>query len=136
MHTNAAVGRSMNDISQYPVFPWILADYTSDSINLKDPSVYRDLSKVNKHMIIGMYTETVMERSTTLFSVYVILTATKDSLLITQPVGALNQSKLEQYAERYECWESDQIPAFHYGTHYSTLAFVFHWLVRVVSIYG
>lgn len=36
----------MNDISQYPVFPWVLADYTSDSINLEDPSVYRDLSKV------------------------------------------------------------------------------------------
>lgn len=25
------------------------------------------------------------------------------------------------------------IPPFHYGTHYSNLAFVLHWLVRVVS---
>jgi hypothetical protein len=31
------------DLNQYPVFPWILQDYTSDEINLKDPSVYRDL---------------------------------------------------------------------------------------------
>jgi len=31
--------------SQYPVFPWILADYTSDTIDLKDSRVYRDLSK-------------------------------------------------------------------------------------------
>ncbi|KAK8798674.1 hypothetical protein WA158_007758 [Blastocystis sp. Blastoise] len=45
MHLNIASGRTYNDIQQYPVFPWILADYTSDSIDLSDPSVYRDLSK-------------------------------------------------------------------------------------------
>jgi hypothetical protein len=28
-----------------PVFPWILTDYRSESIDLNDPSVYRDLSK-------------------------------------------------------------------------------------------
>lgn len=38
-------GRNYNDLSQYPVFPWILSDYTSETLNLNDPSVYRDLSK-------------------------------------------------------------------------------------------
>jgi hypothetical protein len=37
--------RSFNDLSQYPVFPWILANYTSDSIDLNDESNYRDLLK-------------------------------------------------------------------------------------------
>lgn len=37
--------RSENDLTQYPVFPWVLADYVSDSIDLTDPGVYRDLSK-------------------------------------------------------------------------------------------
>ncbi|CAM9326778.1 unnamed protein product, partial [Chrysoparadoxa australica] len=38
-------GRSFNDLTQYPVFPWVLSDYTSEEIDLSDPSVYRDLSK-------------------------------------------------------------------------------------------
>lgn len=42
---NLLSGRSFNNLSQYPIFPWILTDYTSKTINLKDPSVYRDLSK-------------------------------------------------------------------------------------------
>lgn len=42
---NCAAGRSRNDFSQYPIFPWILQDYHSERIQLDDPSVYRDLSK-------------------------------------------------------------------------------------------
>ncbi|KAJ3438800.1 beige/beach-related [Anaeramoeba flamelloides] len=45
MKLNTIAGRSYNDISQYPIFPWILSDYTSESIDLNDPKVYRDLSK-------------------------------------------------------------------------------------------
>jgi hypothetical protein len=30
---------------QYPVFPWIIADYTSEVLDLNDPKTYRDLSK-------------------------------------------------------------------------------------------
>ncbi|CAK9065751.1 unnamed protein product, partial [Durusdinium trenchii] len=42
---NCAAGRSRNDFSQYPVFPWVIADYTSATLNLEDPASYRDLSK-------------------------------------------------------------------------------------------
>lgn len=42
---NCAAGRSQNDFSQYPVFPWVLKDYSSDSLDLSDPSVYRDLTR-------------------------------------------------------------------------------------------
>ena len=45
MALNRMAGRTFNDIAQYPVFPWILADYTSDKIDLNDSRVYRDLSK-------------------------------------------------------------------------------------------
>ncbi|GIQ80633.1 hypothetical protein KIPB_001462 [Kipferlia bialata] len=44
MALNTAAGRTYNDISQYPVFPWVLRDYRSDRIDLSDPAVYRDLS--------------------------------------------------------------------------------------------
>ena len=35
--------------------------------------------------------------------------------------------------ERLESWEHDQIPPFHYGTHYSTAAFTLNWLIRLVG---
>ncbi|KAK5783440.1 BEACH domain-containing protein C2 [Gossypium arboreum] len=45
MQLNTLAGRSYNDITQYPVFPWILSDYSSKSLDLSDPSAFRDLSK-------------------------------------------------------------------------------------------
>jgi hypothetical protein len=45
MALNRMAGRSFNDLTQYPVFPWVLADYTSETIDLADSRVFRDLSK-------------------------------------------------------------------------------------------
>eukprot|EP01084_Bolivina_argentea_P226578 382718_1 len=38
-------GRSFNDLTQYPIFPWIIIDYESSQINLNNKNIYRDLSK-------------------------------------------------------------------------------------------
>ena len=45
MYLNDAVGRSFNNISQYPVFPWVIADYESSYLNLEKESTFRDLSR-------------------------------------------------------------------------------------------
>ncbi|KAG7396508.1 hypothetical protein PHYBOEH_002161 [Phytophthora boehmeriae] len=45
LYLNNAAGRTKNDLTQYPVFPWILNDYESPTIDLTDSAVYRDLSK-------------------------------------------------------------------------------------------
>uniref|UniRef100_A0AAR2KLP0 Neurobeachin-like protein 2 n=1 Tax=Pygocentrus nattereri TaxID=42514 RepID=A0AAR2KLP0_PYGNA len=45
MQLNTIAGRTYNDLAQYPVFPWILSDYTSGELDLSDPRVFRDLSK-------------------------------------------------------------------------------------------
>ncbi|DBA78126.1 TPA: hypothetical protein ACH3X2_008097 [Trebouxia sp. C0005] len=45
MQLNTLAGRTFNDLNQYPVFPWVLADYTSPSLDLTAPATYRDLSK-------------------------------------------------------------------------------------------
>ncbi|KAL3830393.1 hypothetical protein ACJIZ3_019195 [Penstemon smallii] len=45
MILNTLAGRSYNDLTQYPVFPWILADYSSKSLDFKKSSTFRDLSK-------------------------------------------------------------------------------------------
>ncbi|XP_034144562.1 neurobeachin-like protein 2 isoform X2 [Esox lucius] len=45
MQLNTISGRTYNDLSQYPVFPWVLCDYTSSVLDLDNPAVFRDLSK-------------------------------------------------------------------------------------------
>lgn len=45
MLVNTMAGRTFNDLTQYPVFPWVLADYTSKELDLSDPRSFRDLSK-------------------------------------------------------------------------------------------
>ena len=42
---NSAAGRSRNDLSQYPVFPWVISDYQSRVLDLEDRKMFRDLSK-------------------------------------------------------------------------------------------
>ena len=38
-------GRTFTDITQYPVFPWVIADYESADLDLENPKTFRDLSK-------------------------------------------------------------------------------------------
>lgn len=45
MYLNTCASRSYNDLAQYPVFPWVIADFESDVLDLNDPATYRDLSK-------------------------------------------------------------------------------------------
>ena len=45
MLVNTMAGRTFNDLTQYPVFPWVLADYTSQELDLTNPRSFRDLTK-------------------------------------------------------------------------------------------
>jgi hypothetical protein len=45
MLINTQAGRTFNDLTQYPVFPWILADYQSEELDLTNPRTFRDFSK-------------------------------------------------------------------------------------------
>ncbi|XP_005286665.1 neurobeachin isoform X6 [Chrysemys picta bellii] len=50
---------------------------------------------------------------------------------LSKPIGALNPKRAVFYAERYETWEDDQTPPYHYNTHYSTSTSTLSWLVRI-----
>ncbi|KAM7399046.1 hypothetical protein PAMP_018340 [Pampus punctatissimus] len=39
------IGRTYNDLNQYPVFPWVLTNYDSEELDLTLPGNFRDLSK-------------------------------------------------------------------------------------------
>eukprot|EP01060_Flectonema_neradi_P029901 TRINITY_DN4243_c0_g1_i1.p1 TRINITY_DN4243_c0_g1~~TRINITY_DN4243_c0_g1_i1.p1 ORF type:complete len:946 (+),score=137.53 TRINITY_DN4243_c0_g1_i1:93-2930(+) len=45
MNLNWLAGRSLNNLSQYPVLPWVISDYSSSRLNLNDPAAYRDFRK-------------------------------------------------------------------------------------------
>ncbi|RKO94777.1 hypothetical protein BDK51DRAFT_29155 [Blyttiomyces helicus] len=109
MHLNTLAGRSYNDLTQYPVFPWILADYESDEINLDDPSAYRDLSKP-----MGAQGS---ERAEQLQAK-------------SEPDPPL-KSYLEKFTERFGLWDDPALPACHYGTHYSSAMIVCSYLIRI-----
>lgn len=56
MRLNMFSSRTFNNTSLYPVFPWIIKDYDSNSIDFNDPSIYRDLSQP-----IGTFNEKRLE---------------------------------------------------------------------------
>ena len=42
MILNTISGRTYNDIAQYPIYPWIISDYSTNELDLTDPKSYRD----------------------------------------------------------------------------------------------
>ena len=103
MHLNALAGRSFHDLTQYPVFPWILSDYTSEELNLDDPSIYRPLDKP-----MGAIGEARAKQFRERFEALASLTEELD------PDEAENEP-----------------PAFHYGTHYSCAGYILYYLLRL-----
>ena len=45
LYLNVVAGRGFNDLAQWPVMPWILKDYASPTLDVRDASVYRDLTR-------------------------------------------------------------------------------------------
>ncbi len=92
MHLNTLAGRSFNDLTQYPVFPFVCADYTSNEVDPNAATSFRDLSR---------------------------------------PMGAQDEERLKKFKERYnQLVEMGEQP-FHYGSHYSNVGSVLHFLVRL-----
>ncbi|KAF4036453.1 ELMO/CED-12 family [Phytophthora infestans] len=58
MALNVSAGRSYNDPSQYPVFPWVIKDYESAELRLDDEDIYRDLRRP-----IGAQTAEAIQRA-------------------------------------------------------------------------
>lgn len=45
MLVNKYAGRSLLDLNQYYVFPWVIKDYSSAELNINNVGIYRDLKK-------------------------------------------------------------------------------------------
>ncbi|EGR28407.1 hypothetical protein IMG5_175930 [Ichthyophthirius multifiliis] len=90
MLLNAASSRSRIDLSQFPIFPWIINNYEQEDGFKK----YRDLSK---------------------------------------PIGLLgSKDRINIYIERFQSCDTFQnIPPFHYGSHYSSPAIILQYMLRI-----
>ncbi|XP_041106752.1 lysosomal-trafficking regulator-like isoform X3 [Polyodon spathula] len=103
-HLNKHAGRSFNDLMQYPVFPFILSDYTSETLDLSETTIYRNLVKP-----IAVQSKEKEDR-------YVD-----------------NYKYLEEEF-RKGSRDDDPMPPvqpYHYGSHYSNSGTVLHFLVRM-----
>ncbi|CAD8118197.1 unnamed protein product [Paramecium sonneborni] len=91
MEINKYSGRTYNDLNQYPIFPWVIANYV-------------DFDRENK----------------------------EHYRRLDQPMGALNQKRLENFLERFKEADQEDINMyFIYGTHYSHSAIVMSFLMRM-----
>ncbi|KAF7992714.1 hypothetical protein HCN44_005058 [Aphidius gifuensis] len=102
MCLNKLAGRSYNDLMQYPVFPFVLADYTSKKINLNNSNIYRNFKKPM---------------------------AIQDEKNEQHYINNYNYLK-QTLAEGLNLISLNQEP-FHYGSHYSNSGTVLHFLVRL-----
>lgn len=120
MTLNTYSGRSYNDWTQYPVFPWVLRDYSSSVLNLDDLNVYRDLSKP-----MGA-----------LHSVREAEARKKYALLRDQANARSSQLMGDGVIDQVTGEEVDlpEVHPFHFGTHYSSAAAVLYYMVILVSI--
>jgi hypothetical protein len=103
MALNALAGRSPNDLTQYPVFPWVLQDYDSASLDLARPTAFRDLSKPMGALFCA---QAVQKRYEDL-----------SDILESEHDEGHSRSLL-------------RLP-YHYGTHYSSPGIVLHYLIRL-----
>ena len=129
---NIYSGRSYNDLTQYPVFPWIITNYESDELN--NEKDFRDLS-----LPMGMIGNSDKSelRQETFNEIY---ESVKNDL--KENFSDFNyQTFLKKGTEYYlnyiqkkneneEILQANQLPYF-YGTHYSNPTYISHYLTRI-----
>jgi neurobeachin-like protein 1/2 len=106
MALNRLSGRTYNDLSQYPVMPWVLSDYTSATIDLRNPKHYRKFEYP-----MGAQTLDRRERAEMTYA-----------------------QTLEMYNCREDTADSTGVvggPPYHCGSCYSNAGFVIWYLIRL-----
>ena len=112
MHINKFAGRTYADLMQWPIFPFILSDYSSECLDLQSPNSFRDLCSP-----IGLCSKNEdqkREREELYRANYKTLASElQKSQEVTNQLGGIATGP------------------YHYGSHYSNSGIVLHFLVRV-----
>ena len=150
MWMNIYGGRSLNDLTQYPVFPWILLDYSSDELNFEDEKTFRNLflpmgmidinekSEARKDNFIDTYDliKNDLKENFHDFN-YTDYLKKGDEYYDNYRKKNLKKSEDTQPSENVTIdnnniasIEINQIPSY-YGSHYSNPTYVSHFLTRI-----
>ena len=150
MWLNIYAGRSFNDLTQYPVFPWILTNYNKEILNPKD-----DLRDLNIPMGMMTTSDKAILRKETFIEFYNTL---KNELMESNPSFNYQDflKKGDEYYDNYKYkkmkrektlsisnpdensgasdnnispLELNQLP-YYYGTHYSNPTYITNFLMR------
>lgn len=113
MHLNTVSGRTYNDLNQYPVFPWVLNNFAAKPSEDSQEAELLDA-------IAGSHTNPLCPKYF------------RD---LSKPVGALEETRLEQILERFQTFADNDmggaVQPFHYGSHYSNAGIVLFYLLRL-----
>ena len=138
MWLNIFSGRSFNDLTQYPVFPWIITNYDTDDINeetdLRDLSLpmgmleINDKSEIRKETFNEIY-ESVkndLKEIDSEFDYQEYLKRGEEyyDIYLQNKLKTKNEEKDITYVQ------PNQLPYF-YGTHYSNPTYISHYLTRI-----
>ena len=151
MWMNIYGGRSLNDLTQYPVFPWIITDYSSDELNLEEENTLR---KLNLPMGMIDINEKAEARKETFIDTYSLIKNDlkenfrdfnysdylkkgdeyfdnyKNKKAKKNLENSENQAENEALDNNIASIELNQLPSF-YGSHYSNPTYVSHFLTRI-----
>ena len=108
MILNTLAGRTYNDLAQYPIMPWVVADYQSERLDLSNPKSFRDFEYP-----VAAQTEQAREYLKARY----------------QETGARPEGDggISEADDAYIL----QGPPWHYGTHYLSRGTVLWYLVRL-----
>ncbi|KEG10334.1 putative neurobeachin/beige protein [Trypanosoma grayi] len=77
---NCVAGRTIIDFNQYPVYPWVLADYKSEEVALDLPASYRDFS-----LPMGAQTETRRQAVARLYKQMMEMQTAEPDMEVVEP---------------------------------------------------
>lgn len=63
LQLNIISSRSFCDLSQYPIFPWTIIDFSSETLDFEDSSIYRDMKEPIGNISNGFKKERVNKES-------------------------------------------------------------------------
>lgn len=121
-------------MSQYPVLPWILADYSSSELDLNDPRVpcHPPFLFLLVTLLLHAY-NSELPRPLQAYGCPLTHQSRCGHVGIS---GALitHQTPSVKFQERYDEWDeqdNEGVPKWHYGSHYSSAGIVTLFLLRL-----
>jgi len=118
-YLNLYAGRTHNDLAQYPVFPWIIADFSSKKLKLSSSKTYRDL-----RWPIGALNERSREN---VKNKYEMMEEVYFEYIQAQENWNTASEEEKMFIER----PFEQMIPFHHGTIYLTGLHVLWYLMRM-----